>query len=92
MLYAILGLVDPGDEVLVPDPGYPIYESLTRFVGATPVPIPIRTPAVRPGTSECLTSCDGTQPGPGRVAAPCMCLQAAGAGSGACVRAIPAIR
>ena len=42
MLYAILGLVDPGDEILVPDPGYPIYESLTRFVGATPVPIPIR--------------------------------------------------
>ena len=42
MLYAILGLVDPGDEVLVPDPGYPIYESLTRFVGGTPVPIPIR--------------------------------------------------
>jgi aspartate/methionine/tyrosine aminotransferase len=42
MLYAILGLVDPGDEVIVPDPGYPIYESLTRFVGAKPVPIPIR--------------------------------------------------
>ena len=38
----ILGLVDPGDEVIVPDPGYPIYESLTRFVGATPVGIPIR--------------------------------------------------
>jgi aspartate/methionine/tyrosine aminotransferase len=42
MVYAILGLVDPGDEVIVPDPGYPIYESLTRFVGATAVPIPIR--------------------------------------------------
>jgi aspartate aminotransferase len=42
MLYAILGLIDPGDDVIVPDPGYPIYESLTRFVGATPVPIPIR--------------------------------------------------
>ena len=42
MLYAILGLIDPGDEVIVPDPGYPIYESLTRFVGATAVSIPIR--------------------------------------------------
>jgi aspartate/methionine/tyrosine aminotransferase len=42
MLYAILGIVDPGDEVLVPDPGYPIYESLTRFVGGTPVAVPIR--------------------------------------------------
>jgi aspartate aminotransferase len=42
MLYAILGLVNPGDEVIVPDPGYPIYESLTRFVGGTPIPVPIR--------------------------------------------------
>ena len=42
MVYAILALVDPGDEVIVPDPGYPIYESLTRFIGATPVAIPIR--------------------------------------------------
>jgi len=42
MVYAILALVDPGDEVIVPDPGYPIYESVTRFVGGTPVPVPIR--------------------------------------------------
>ena len=42
MVYAIMAVVDPGDEVLVPDPGYPIYESITRFVGGTPVPIPIR--------------------------------------------------
>ncbi len=42
MYYAILALVDPGDEVIVPDPGYPIYESVTRFVGGTPVAVPIR--------------------------------------------------
>jgi aspartate/methionine/tyrosine aminotransferase len=42
MYYAILALVDPGDEVIVPDPGYPIYDSVTRFVGGTAVPIPIR--------------------------------------------------
>ncbi len=42
MVYAIMGLVDPGDEVIVPDPGYPIYESITSFVGGKPVPIPIR--------------------------------------------------
>ncbi|HEY5630223.1 MAG TPA: pyridoxal phosphate-dependent aminotransferase [Candidatus Limnocylindrales bacterium] len=42
MYYAILALVNPGDEVIVPDPGYPIYESVTRFVGGTAVPIAIR--------------------------------------------------
>ncbi len=42
MVYAILALVDEGDEVIVPDPGYPIYDSMTRFVGGVPVPIPIR--------------------------------------------------
>ena len=42
MYYAILALVDPGEEVIVPDPGYPIYESVTRFVGGTAVPIAIR--------------------------------------------------
>ncbi|HSL98439.1 MAG TPA: pyridoxal phosphate-dependent aminotransferase [Candidatus Deferrimicrobiaceae bacterium] len=42
MVYAIMALVDEGDEVIVPDPGYPIYDSITRFVGGVPVPIPIR--------------------------------------------------
>jgi len=42
MFYAILALAQEGDEVIYPDPGFPIYESMTRFVGATPVPIPIR--------------------------------------------------
>ena len=42
LYYAIMALVDPGDEVIVPDPGYPIYASITRFVGGTAVAIPIR--------------------------------------------------
>ncbi len=42
MFFAILALAQAGDEVIYPDPGFPIYESMTRFVGATPVPIPIR--------------------------------------------------
>ena len=33
-------LVDPGDEVLVPDPGYPVYEIGTRLAGGTPVSLP----------------------------------------------------
>jgi aspartate aminotransferase len=40
--FLLLALVEPGDEVLVPDPGYPIYRSLVSFVGATPVSTPIR--------------------------------------------------
>jgi len=41
MFYTILALVNPGDEVLYPNPGFPIYESLINFVGAKPVPIPL---------------------------------------------------
>ena len=33
---------DPGDEVLYPSPGFPIYESFTRFLGAVPVPLHLR--------------------------------------------------
>jgi LL-diaminopimelate aminotransferase len=32
--------VDPGDEVLVPDPGYPVYDTGTRLAGGTPIPVP----------------------------------------------------
>ena len=42
MAFTLMALAGPGDEVIVPDPGFPIYESMTRFVGATPVPIPLR--------------------------------------------------
>jgi LL-diaminopimelate aminotransferase len=33
--------VDPGDEVLVPDPGYPVYDIGARLAGGTPVPVPL---------------------------------------------------
>ncbi len=35
--FTMLALVQPDDEVIYPDPGFPIYESMIRFVGATPV-------------------------------------------------------
>src|SRR3990172_3839120 len=40
--FALMALVGPGDEVIVPDPGFPIYESMTRFMGAAPVALPLR--------------------------------------------------
>ena len=42
MFFTILALCGPGDEVLYPDPGFPMYESITAFAGATPVPLPLR--------------------------------------------------
>lgn len=42
MFYSILALVNPGDEVMYPNPGFPIYESLINFVDAKPVPIPLK--------------------------------------------------
>jgi aspartate/methionine/tyrosine aminotransferase len=41
MFFAILACVNPGEEVLYPNPGFPIYESVINFVGAKPVPIPL---------------------------------------------------
>jgi aspartate/methionine/tyrosine aminotransferase len=41
MFFSLIALVEPGDEVIFPDPGFPIYESMIRFLGATPVPIPL---------------------------------------------------
>ena len=42
MFFSILALVDPGEEVIYPNPGFPIYESVISFVGAKPVPLPLR--------------------------------------------------
>jgi aspartate/methionine/tyrosine aminotransferase len=41
MFFAILMFGEPGAEILYPNPGFPIYESVIRFSGAVPVPIPL---------------------------------------------------
>ncbi len=41
MFFTILALCEEGDEVIYPNPGFPIYESMINFTGATPVPIPL---------------------------------------------------
>lgn len=42
MFYTILALINKGDEVIYPNPGFPIYESMINFVGGTPVPIQLK--------------------------------------------------
>jgi aspartate/methionine/tyrosine aminotransferase len=39
LFFGILATCDPGDEVIYPNPGFPIYESVIRWAGATPVPL-----------------------------------------------------
>ncbi len=42
MFFTILALVESGDEVLLPNPAFPIYESMVNFVGGRPVFVPLR--------------------------------------------------
>ncbi|MEM2995510.1 MAG: pyridoxal phosphate-dependent aminotransferase [Candidatus Bathyarchaeia archaeon] len=42
IFFSIFACVNPGEEVLYPNPGFPIYESVVNFVGAKPVPIPLQ--------------------------------------------------
>jgi aspartate aminotransferase len=42
IFFTLLALIDAGDEVIYPDPGFPIYESVINFVGAKAVPLPLR--------------------------------------------------
>src|SRR5207244_13494254 len=42
LLFTMLALVEQGDEVIVPDPGYAIYGSAATLAGGTPVGIPLR--------------------------------------------------
>lgn len=41
IFFPILALIEPGDEVIYPDPGFPIYRSMIEFVRGVPVPIPL---------------------------------------------------
>jgi aspartate aminotransferase len=41
LFFPMLALLEPGDEVIYPNPGFPIYESMIRFLGATPVAMPL---------------------------------------------------
>src|ERR1700752_3771013 len=42
IFFTILALIDAGDEVIYPNPGFPIYESMINYVGGKAVPLPIR--------------------------------------------------
>jgi aspartate/methionine/tyrosine aminotransferase len=42
MFYVIMAMAEEGDEVIYPNPGFPIYESMINFMGAKAVPIPLR--------------------------------------------------
>src|SRR5271167_3455443 len=42
MFFAMLALIDEGDEVIYPNPGFPIYESMIHYVGGRAVPIQLR--------------------------------------------------
>jgi aspartate/methionine/tyrosine aminotransferase len=42
MFFTILAMINPGDEVIYPNPGFPIYESVIKYSGGKAVPIPLR--------------------------------------------------
>src|SRR5690348_7998456 len=41
IFFTMMALLEPGDEVIYPNPGFPIYESMIHFLGAKAVPIPL---------------------------------------------------
>jgi len=42
MFFTMLMLIEPGDEVIYPNPSFPIYESLIKYTGGAPVPVPLK--------------------------------------------------
>jgi aspartate/methionine/tyrosine aminotransferase len=41
IFFPMLALIEPGDEVIYPNPGFPIYESMICFLGGRPMPVPL---------------------------------------------------
>jgi aspartate aminotransferase len=60
MFFVILALVDEGDEVLYPNPGFPIYESMIRYIGG--IPVPVRLLEERGFTLDVAQLCDRVGP------------------------------
>lgn len=42
LFYGLMATIDPGDEVIYPNPGFPIYESMINFLGGVPIPLPLQ--------------------------------------------------
>ena len=42
LLFTLLACIEPGDEVILPDPGYPAYASQVNFIGGVPKPVKLR--------------------------------------------------
>lgn len=42
LFFPAMALIEPGDEVLYPDPGFPTYEAMIRVAGGKPVPVPLK--------------------------------------------------
>jgi aspartate aminotransferase len=42
LLFTLLACIEPGDEVILPDPGYPAYASQVNFIGGVPKPVTLR--------------------------------------------------
>jgi aspartate/methionine/tyrosine aminotransferase len=46
IFFPMMALLEPGDEVVYPDPGFPIYESMIRFLECVPVPLDPNDPKI----------------------------------------------
>lgn len=42
LFFPVLALIEPGDEVIYPNPGFPTYEAMVRIAGGIPIPVPLR--------------------------------------------------